>query len=169
MCRRMRRRFLSLLRCRTSAEPEARRFWPPFRAVCAVEREGQGRAACCGPYTPQLGRAGGRGPEVARRRDRTTRRGSGRALDGQARGAALVDQDGATRATGSGLGQGGTGTRAETEACEARSRPRGGIGTTGSSGASSFKGGQGGQLSGQPADGLGPGHGKSSKPSGRKG
>ena len=39
MCRRTRRRCLSLLRCRASAAPEARRFWPPFRAGYAVERE----------------------------------------------------------------------------------------------------------------------------------
>ena len=45
--------------------------------------------------------------------------------DGEARGAALVEQDAATRTTGSGLGQGRAGARAGTEVRETRDRPRG--------------------------------------------
>ena len=63
------------------------------------------------------------------------RRGYWRALDRKTRGAALVEQDGAARTAGNGLGQRGAGARAGTEVREARGRPRAGIGTTGSGGA----------------------------------
>ena len=82
----------------------------PSRVRCGARGDGprlrRGRAACCDPCTSQLDRAGGPGAGVVRGRDRAVGRGLGRALDGEARGAALVDQDGATRAAGNGLGQG---------------------------------------------------------------
>ena len=74
---------------------------------------------------------------MAARGNRRIRRGHGRALDGKARGAALIEQNGTVRTAGSGLGQGvnesasgSGGARAEVQA------PTAGIGTTGSGGAS---------------------------------
>ena len=61
------------------------------------------------------------------RQEETERSGGAtrRALDGKTRGATLIEQDGAARTTGSGLGQGRAGARAGTEVRETRGRPRG--------------------------------------------
>ena len=52
--------------------------------------------------------------------NRAIKRGHGRALNGQLRGTALTEQDGAARTTGSGLGQRRAGARAKSEVREAR-------------------------------------------------
>ena len=62
---------------------------------------------------------------MAARGDRAIRRCDRRALDRKTRGATLIEQDGATRTTGSDLEQGRAGERAGTEVRETRDKPHG--------------------------------------------
>ena len=62
---------------------------------------------------------------MAARGDRAIRRGHWRALDRKAGGATLIEQEGATRTTGSGLGQRRAGARAGAKVHKARNIPRG--------------------------------------------
>ena len=73
---------------------------------------------------------------MAARGDRAIRQGHWRALDRRAGGATLIEQEGATRTTGSGLGQRKAGASGGRRCARRETGNVAGIGTTGSGGAS---------------------------------
>ena len=167
MWRRTWRRCLSLLRCRLQRRlrrdacdlpSEQRTRWD--QKLQRVARTVRG----CEPHQPHSVTRQGRWQRPrsrsGSRRKPSDQAGHGRAFDGKTRGATLIEQEGAARTTGSGLGQRGTEVR------EARGRPRGGDRDHGlrrrlqkslnAMRNRGIQGSQGGQLSSQPQPGTRP-------------